>query len=86
MKCKSCNVEFTPHQYASRKTKCKDCIFSEYKKKLCEYQKKQNLRAKPKKPIKVKMDKEQQKMQDGFRKGLIARYGLEYVEWLENNK
>lgn len=28
----------------------------------------------------------QQQMQEGFRKGLIARYGLEEVKWLENNK
>ena len=28
----------------------------------------------------------QQQMQEGFRKGLIIRYGLEEVEWLENNK
>ena len=28
----------------------------------------------------------QQQMQEGFRKGLIARYGLEEIEWLENNK
>lgn len=28
----------------------------------------------------------QQQMQEGFRKGLIARYGLEYVEWLESEK
>jgi len=28
----------------------------------------------------------QQQMQEGFKKGLILRYGLEYVKWLENNK
>jgi hypothetical protein len=28
----------------------------------------------------------EQQMQEGFRKGLIIRYGLEEVEWLENNK
>ena len=28
----------------------------------------------------------QQQMQEGFRKGLILRYGLEYVKWLESNK
>ena len=27
----------------------------------------------------------QQQMQKGFRNGLIARYGIEEVEWLENN-
>ena len=153
--CKICNTEFTPHQYASCKTKCKECIFAEHKKKLCEYQKKRfsgqnlHLRAKPQKPLKQKIDTKwialskaikkrdaglpciscgkfmqpyeiqaghyiakgkstklkyeprnihaqcwncnnnhqiQQQMQDGFRKGLIARKGLAEVDWLENNK
>ena len=148
-KCKVCNQNFIAHKYASCKTKCKECIFAEHKKKFCEYQKKQDLQAKPKKPIKVKIDTQaialskaikerdaglpciscgkqmqdyeiqaghyiargksvklkyeprnihaqcwncnnnhqiQQQMQEGFRKGLIARYGLEEVEWLEKNK
>ena len=150
-KCKLCNIVFTPHQYASCKTKCKECIFAEHKQKLCDYQKKQfanNAHCKPQ-PIKVKIDKRwielskaikkqdaglpciscgkfmqeyeiqaghyiargksvklkyeprnihaqcwncnnnhqmQQQMQEGFRKGLILRYGLEYVKWLESNK
>ena len=28
----------------------------------------------------------QQQMQEGFRNGLIARYGMQEVEWLESNK
>jgi ribosomal 50S subunit-recycling heat shock protein len=28
----------------------------------------------------------QQQMQEGFRNGLIIRYGMKEVEWLENNK
>ena len=61
-KCKICNIDFIPHRYASCKTKCVECIFTEQKKKLCVYQKKQALRVKPRKAIKIKIDIKQVKI------------------------
>lgn len=57
--CKVCKTVFTPKQYASCKTKCEECIFAHHKQKLYDYQKKQLETQKPRKPLKVKIDKEQ---------------------------
>lgn len=57
--CKVCKAVFTPKQYASCKTKCEVCIFVYHKQKLCDYQKKQLENKKPQKPLKIKIDKEQ---------------------------
>lgn len=58
-KCKVCNSEFTPQKYVSCKTKCDECIFTHYKQKLCDYQKNQLENKKPQKPLKIKIDAEQ---------------------------
>ena len=147
-KCKICNTEFTPHQYASCKTKCEACIKLQQKDKKFKQLKKQIEKPlKPRKTLKQKIDKQQeevnayvrkrdkgkpciscgisgvylqaghyiaigqcqslrynldnihgqcwncncmnagtQEMQKGFRKGLIARIGLEKVLALEEKK
>lgn len=62
-KCKVCNSEFTPHQYASCKTKCVQCIRLQNKDKVFRQLKKHIEKPlKPRKPIKQKPDKMQEEV------------------------
>lgn len=60
--CKICKQLYTPRIQAQ--PKCSDCAFSHHKQKLCDYQNKTLVTRtkKPQKPLKVKIDEEQVKI------------------------